>query len=203
MPPPNGRFAEIVAPLALIVVVGGFVIALMQAYHRIDAADAAAQASWSNVVALYQRRAELVSGLLRTVRPTLRVDRELLVEVEEAWRTIDQLDVDILSLNEPHGFTAFLHAQKRLDRALTRFLDASGGSTTIRSSRTFRDLRAQLDSAEGHIADARERYLANAREYNSLIRRFPNNMLTDYYQYTALPKFPRDEEAAAVLPSAP
>jgi LemA protein len=59
----------------------------------------------------------------------------------------------------------------------------------LKANQNFLDLQAQLEGTENRIAYQREEFNKTAREYNTLIRKFPNNIIAGMSGFTAKPYF--------------
>jgi LemA protein len=114
-------------------------------------------ASWANVQATYQRRADLIPNLVATVKGAAENEKEILTRVTEARagissaRTPDELD----------------RAGKQINSTIALAFEAY---PQIRSTENFQDLQAQLEGTENRINVSRQNYNESIRGYNSYIR---------------------------------
>ena len=67
-------------------------------------------------------------------------------------------------------------ADSVLSQGLGRLLAIAENYPQLQSSQNFRDLQTQLEGTENRISVARQDYNTAVGEYNSYIRRFPNNL---------------------------
>ena len=70
----------------------------------------------------------------------------------------------------------------------------------LKSDQNFRDLQAQLEGTENRIAVARNRFIEATREYNTLVRSFPNNLTAMVFGYKVKPTFTVENEAEISKP---
>ena len=53
----------------------------------------------------------------------------------------------------------------------------------LKANQNFRDLQAQLEGTENRIATERMKFNEAARSYNTLIRRFPDNIIASMFDF--------------------
>ena len=70
----------------------------------------------------------------------------------------------------------------------------------LKSDQNFRDLQAQLEGTENRITVARNRFIEATREYNTLLRTFPNNLTAMLFSYQVKPTFTVENEAEISTP---
>lgn len=157
------RLAALLATLAVALSACGI--------NSIPTAEERAKAEWANVEAAYQRRADLVPNLVRTVQGFAVQEREVLTEVTEARARATAVRVDP---TDPQAVQSFAAAQGALSQSLGRLLVTVERYPELRSSALFQDLQQQLESTENRINIARRDYNEAVREYNTEIRTFPS-----------------------------
>ena len=65
----------------------------------------------------------------------------------------------------------------------------------MKANQNFRDLQEQLEGTENRIQITRQSYNNTARAYNTMIRRFPNNILSNMFGFDLVTYFKVDIEA--------
>jgi len=139
-------------------------------YNTIQQKDQAVKAGWSEVLNQYQRRADLIPNLVRTVQGYAQQERQVLTEVTNARARVGQIQVNA---DDAASLQQFSQAQGELGSALSRLLVVSENYPNLKSDQSFRDLQAQLEGTENRITVARGRYIQTVQDYNSYIRSFP------------------------------
>src|SRR5579872_2633182 len=86
-------------------------------YNNLQRQDENVKAAWSEVVNQYQRRAELVPNLVKTVAGIVP-ERQVLSGVTEARARLSSLPVGADVLNNPEAFVRYQEAQQQLTRSL-------------------------------------------------------------------------------------
>jgi len=169
-------------------------------YNAMQGGDEAVKASWAEVLNQYQRRADLIPNLVRTVEGFAKQERDVLVGVTEARARVGSVQASPETLNDPAAFEKFQAAQGDLSSALSRLLVVVERYPDLKSDQNFRDLQAQLEGTENRITVARNRFIEATREYNTLIRTFPNNLTAMVFGYQPKPTFTVANEAEISKP---
>jgi LemA protein len=145
-------------------------------YNDVITHDEAVKASWAEVQNQYQRRADLVPNLVRTVKGAANFEKETLQAVVEARAKVGQVKVDASTIDDPEKFKAFQGAQGELSSALSRLMVVAERYPELKATDAFRDLQAQLEGTENRIAVARNRYIEAVSGYNQVVLHFPTSI---------------------------
>jgi len=169
-------------------------------YNAMQGGDEGVKAAWAEVLNQYQRRADLIPNLVRTVEGFAQQERDVLIQVTEARAKVGSVQATPETLNDPAAFQQFQAAQGELSSALSRLLVVVERYPELKSDQNFRDLQAQLEGTENRITVARNRFIEATREYNTLIRTFPNNLTAMLFGYQVKPTFTVENEAEISRP---
>jgi LemA protein len=131
---------------------------------------------WAQVENVYQRRADLIPALVKTVKAASNFEKELIVDVTEARSKVGSVNVAAGSLSQEQ-IDAFAEKQSELGGAVSRLLAVSENYPELKSLQNFRDLQAQIEGSENRISVERRRYNQEVRDYNSYIKKFPQSLL--------------------------
>lgn len=186
------------------------------AYNSVVDRHEAVDAAWAQVESSYQRRADLIPNLQRSVERYLEHERDTLESVtaeregepslQELLASLDQArtDSDDALSNAASGDAAALErverAQSELGHAVQVLMARSEAYPELRSGDQFLRLQAQLEGTENRIDLARARYNQAVRNYNSTIRRFPGRLIAMAEDYSERPYF--ESESGADRPVA-
>ena len=171
-------------------------------YNTMQAQDEAANASWSEVVNQYQRRADLVPNLVNVVKGYAEHEKDVLTQVADARSKVGSMQVNADVLNDPELFAKFQAAQAQMSSALSRLMAISENYPNLKADQGFRDLQAQLEGTENRITVARNRYIETIKVYNIAIRSFPQNLTAMMFGYKTKPSFTvENEKAISVAPT--
>ena len=169
-------------------------------YNKIQQADEAVKAQWSEVLNQYQRRADLIPNIVATVKGEANFEQETLTRVIEARAKATSIQVTPDTLNNPETFNKFQQAQGELSSALSRLLVVTENYPNLKANQAFQDLRVQLEGTENRITVARNRYIKSVAEYNVHTRSFPNNLTAMMFSYSVKPNFTVQNEATISAP---
>ncbi len=172
------------------------IIALWAAnvYNGFISAEEQVDAAWAQVENQYQRRSDLVPNLVATVKGYAAHEQETLEGVTDARARATQITIDPANAT-PDQLAAYQKAQGELSQALGRLLAVAENYPELKANENFRDLQAQLEGTENRIAIARQAFNEEARAYNTLIRRFPNNIVAGIAGFEKKPYFEAEEGA--------
>ncbi|RDU99380.1 LemA family protein [Trinickia dinghuensis] len=169
-------------------------------YNAIQTEDEQVQASWSEVLNQYQRRADLVPNLVNTVKGYANQEKDVLTSVTQARAQVGSIQATPELLSNPQAFAKFEAAQGQLTSSLSRLLVVSENYPQLKSDANFRDLQSQLEGTENRIAVARNRYIRSVQAYNTTVRSFPNNLTAKMFGYQEKPNFSVANEAEISKP---
>lgn len=149
-------------------------------YNTIQQNDEAVVAAWGDVEATYQRRADLIPGLVEAVKAYASHEKETLTAVTEARAQVGKMQLGKEIINNPEAFSKFQAAQGNLSSALSRLLVVAERYPDLKANQNFLDFQHQLEGTENRINVARIRYNDAVRIYNTSIRTFPNNLTNKF-----------------------
>ncbi len=169
-------------------------------YNTLQTTDEQINASWSEVVNQYQRRADLVPNLVNVVKGYASHEKDILIRVTEARARVGQIQVTADLVNDEQAFNKFQAAQGELSGALSRLMLVAENYPQLKADGVFRDLQAQLEGTENRIAVARGRYIKSVQEYNVTVRKFPSNLTAMLFGFKTKPNFTVENEKAISAP---
>ncbi len=155
--------------------------------------------AWGFVQSQYERRADLIPNLVATVRGAADFESETLEAVINARSQATSIQLTADALNDPNAFQRFQEAQTQLSGALSRLLVTVERYPELQANQNFRDLQVQLEGTENRISTERNRFNSAVREYNTVIRKFPSNLMAGLLGYETYNYF----EASAGSENAP
>ena len=144
--------------------------------NSLVALDENVNSAWAQVQNVYQRRADLIPNLVRTVKGYAAHEQDTLVQVTEARSKVNNINLGG-AINDPAKMQQFEKAQGELSSALSRLMVVVEKYPELKANENFRDLQVQLEGTENRIAVERKRYNDAAREFNTRIRQFPSSIV--------------------------
>jgi LemA protein len=183
-----------IAAIAILGVVIG--VRAIGIYNQIIALDESVKEKWAQVENAYQRRFDLIPNIVASVQGEANFEKSTLTEIVDARsRMGGVVKVDENMLNDEAAMKRFQETQASLGGALQRLMMVTENYPTLQSNKGFQDLRVQLEGAENRISVERKRYNEIVKEYNTLIRQFPTNLVAGFAG--ASPKVPFAADATA------
>jgi LemA protein len=173
--------------LAIIVVL---VLAGVSSYNGLVGKQQGVDAAWAQVSNQYQRRADLVPNLVKTVQGSADFEKTTLESVTNARASVGRMTIDASKAPETAAqLEEFQKAQGAFGSALQRLLVVAERYPDLKASAGFRDLQAQLEGTENRIAVERGRFNDLTREYNTGIRKFPTLLFAGMLGFHPKPFF--------------
>lgn len=173
--------------VVLVVILG---ISFAGTYNRLVTLGQDVDKSWSEVENQYQRRADLVPNLVATVQGAANFEKETLTAVTEARASVGRATITPgQAPADPETLARYQQAQDQLGSALQRLLVVSERYPELKANQNFRDLQVQLEGTENRITVARGRFNDSAQQYNTVLKKFPTNMLAGLFGFKEKPYF--------------
>lgn len=168
---PKNLTAIIIAAVALLLVLWG-----VSGYNGIVEMDENVNNQWANVEAQYQRRTDLIPNLVNTVKGYAAHEKSTLEAVMQARSQATQVKIDPANCT-PEQLAAYQKAQGDVTTALGKLLAITENYPQLKANENFMELQSQLEGTENRITVARRDFNAAAKEYNTVIRKFPKNII--------------------------
>ena len=172
--------------LKTILIIVGIVLVLgamlVSPYNKMVQKDEGCSKAWADVENAYQRRMDLIPNLVKTVQGAADYEKGTLTEVIEARAKATSVQVDPSNLTE-ESIAKFQAAQDQLSSALSRLMVVVERYPELKANQNFLELQAQLEGTENRIAVERGKFNDKVNDYNSYIRRFPNNIIAGMFNF--------------------
>ena len=162
----------------------------------VPTAEEQVNAQWANLQADYQRRADLIPNLVKTVKGYAKQESSVLIAVTQARADAGRVQLSPGDLDDPAKVKAFNDAQGRLTQAIIPLQRLQEAYPDLKSNQNFLALQDQLEGTENRINASRRDYNEAVRGYNTRIRTFPDAIGAKIF-YGAKPKVPFEAAAGA------
>ena len=183
--------------IVILLIFGG---AIAGGYNSLVQSSTSVDASWAQVQTQYQRRADLIPNLVRTVEGAANFEKSTLTDVVNARANATKVTIDPSKApTDPEQLRQYEQAQNALTGTLGRLLAVSENYPQLRANNNFRDLQAQIEGTENRIAVARRDFNNTVQRYNAQVRTFPTVIYAGWFGFQAKPYF----QGAAGTESAP
>ena len=161
-------------------------------YNTMVEKEEAVNTAWSNVENQYQRRADLIPNLVNTVKGYAAHESETLASVVEARAKATQITVSADQLT-PEALARYQQAQGEIGSALGRLMRITENYPDLKANQNFQELQAQLEGTENRISVERRNFNQATQDYNTYIRKFPQNLIAGMFGFEKKPYFEAEE----------
>ena len=180
-----GGLLLVVAVVAVLLFVGG-----CGTYNNLVSLRQQVDRSWADVENVYQRRADLVPNLVKTVEGAANFEKSTLTEVIQARQQVTNIKVDAgAAPNDPQVLQQFQQTQDQLSGALSRLLVTVERYPELKANANFQELQAQLEGTENRIAVERRKFNETVQPYNTAVQSFPTSLLAGMFGFIPKPYF--------------
>jgi LemA protein len=153
----------IIVVLAVLLVGGKFISVRNELVTKRETINA----SWAQIDADLQRRADLIPNLVGTVKAYAKEETGVVDAISKAR-------AGLLAANTPEEKIA---ANSQLDGALGRLLVIVENYPNLKANQNFQSLQFQLEGTENRILQARRTYNKAVQDYNTELQLFPQNIV--------------------------
>lgn len=175
----------IIVVLVAIVLIGG-----CGSYNRLNTLKQQTDKSWADVQNVYQRRADLVPNLVKTVEGAANFEKSTLTEVIQARQQVTKLKIEPgTAPDDPEVLKRFQQTQDQLSSALSRLLVVAEQYPQLTATAGFRDLQAQLEGTENRITVERGKYNEAVGSYNTAVNSMPARLYAGMFGFQTRPYF--------------
>lgn len=176
------KLLKVLLGILTVIIIVGIVISLYLPgiYHNFVAKDASVKTAWSQVAKQYQRRVDLVQNLVDTVKGYPIHETEDLEAVIKARAEATQTQVNI---NDSDSFTKFKVSQGTFSDTLSRIMMVVAQYPDLRANKNLLEFQVKIEDTENRISVARKTYNETAKDYNTFIRQFPNNLFAGMFGF--------------------
>jgi LemA protein len=179
--------------IVFVVIVGG-----CGSYNKLNSLKQSVDKSWADVQNVYQRRADLVPNLVKTVEGAANFEKSTLTEVIQARQQVTKIQIDPNSApNDPEVLKRFQQTQDQLSSSLSRLLVVSEQYPALTATAGFRDLQAQLEGTENRITVERGKYNDAVRAYDTAVTSMPARLYAGAFGFQPKPYFAAREGSDA------
>ena len=180
--------------VAVIAVVAIVVLWLAGGYNKMVVEQENVETAWGQVENQYQRRMDLIPNVVNTVKGAANYEKSTLEAVVEARAKATSLTIDPSNMTEEQ-LAQFQNAQAEISQSLSRLLVTVEQYPDLKANTNFQSLITELEGTENRIAIARNTFNDAAKAYNTLIRRFPNNIVAGIFGFEKKPYFKAEQGA--------
>lgn len=162
-------------------------------YNKMVTLDEQVANKWAQVQNQYQRRYDLIPNLVETVKGYASHESQVFTDIAEARSKVGGItQLSAADLSDPVKVQQFQEAQASLGGALQRLLSITENYPELQANSNFLALQDELEGTENRITIARQDYNDAVTNYNTVIRKFPQNIIAGMSGFTAKTNFSAD-----------
>ncbi|MFZ4559530.1 MAG: LemA family protein [Saprospiraceae bacterium] len=163
-------------------------------YNGLVELDEEVENEWSKVQTAYQRRSDLITNLVNTVKGAANFEQETLTSIVEARAKASSITIDPANAT-PEQMKAFEQAQSGISQSLGRLLMITENYPDLKANANFVELQTQLEGTENRIKVARDRFNDIVTRYNKKVRRFPGSLFAGIFGFSQKAQFQASDSA--------
>ena len=176
----------------ILIVVAAAVIYAIIVFNRLVRARQMANEAWSGIDVQLKRRSDLVPNLVESVKGYAAHERSVLEEVTQLRGQATAL---------PQGdVAARAKAEGALSLALGKLIALAENYPALKASDNFIELQRQLSAIEDELQLARRYYNGAARNLNTLVQSFPDNLIAGIFGFAPRNFFELADPADGAVP---
>ena len=159
-------------------------------YNRLVASKQAVDRSWADVENVYQRRADLIPNLVKTVEGAANFEKSTLTDVIKARQQVTTVKLDPSTApTDPAALANFQKSQDALSGAISRLLVTIERYPDLKANANFQELQAQLEGTENRIAVERRKFNETVQSYNTMTQQVPGVLYAKFLGFPPRPYF--------------
>jgi LemA protein len=159
----------VIVLLVVVLLIGGG----CGSYNRLVTLKQQVDQSWADVENVYQRRADLIPNLVKTVEGAANFEKTTLTQVIQARQQVTNVQMPAGAPDDPAAMQKFQQSQDALSGALSRLLVTVERYPELKANANFQTLQTQLEGTENRITVERRKFNEVATSYNIAVKSFP------------------------------
>ena len=173
-------------------------VVLLLYYNRLVINEERANEAWAKIAAQYQRKLSLVPALLEAVKNYTKHEADTFYKVSEARNKAQGLigEVGGIASLQSEQLDKIAGSQADLSSGLARLSAIAEQYPDLKANANFLAVQTQLEDTENRIAEARVAYNVQIRNFNSVLRYFPANLVAASFGMQEKRYFETEEKPA-------
>ena len=176
--------------IVVILTVIGFLVGIVAgSYNSLVEAQTNVETKQADIQTQLQRRADLIPNFVETVKGYTKYEKETLTAVTQARTAVSKAsNADELS-----------EASENLDKAISVWVNAvTEAYPDLKANTNYVALQDELAGTENRISVARKDYNEAVQSYNTMIKKFPKNILAGMFNFEKAEFFKADASSQTV-----
>ena len=177
--------------MGLALIAGALIVGFgIWTFNRLIQLRQLADNAWADIDVQLKRRHDLIPSVVAVVKGHAGYERGTLEAVVEARNRAVQAT----------GPAAKADAETPVAGSLQRIFAIAEAYPELRAAESFRELQVTLSDVEDHLQNARRYYNAVVRDYNTMLRQFPQSMVAGVMRMQPREFFELENAAEAKAP---
>lgn len=174
--------------IALLVILGIIFFWGKNGYNSFTTKEQIVNTKWSNVETVYQKRANLIPNLERTVKSYANFEKTTLTDVINARAKATSITIDPTNMTEA-DMAKFQASQGELGGALSKLMAVVESYPNLKADQQYINFQREYVAIENSIRAETVNYNESVQDYNISIKTFPNNFLANFTNFKEKPLF--------------
>ena len=181
--------------IVILVILGAIVLWGVGIYNKLVSKQETVEQAVGDVQAAYQKRADQIPNVAATAKQYSDYESEAFTNIVEARAKATSTTLDMSNMTEEQ-----LSNYQKTQDALMKTMRANLNVIVerypdLKANTLYLNLQESIESCENQIADARRKFNESAKDYNQMLRRFPNNLIAGMFNFDKMPYFQASEGA--------
>lgn len=160
-------------------------------YNSLISQEQTVSNNWATVETQYQRRFDLIPGLVNATKGYLKQEQKVFGDIAEARTRYT---------NAPANSTDKVEATNQIEGALARLMVIMENYPVLKSDATVRGLTDELAGTENRIQIARERYNGQVQIWNTKVKTVPTSLIAGMFGFKEKAFFESANNANQAVP---
>lgn len=175
----------------LVFIIIGVTMWTVGTYNNFISTQQVVDTSWAQVESQYQRRFDLIPGLVNATKSILKQEQKVFGDIAEARTHY---------AGTTSGSEERVEATNQMETALSRLMVIIENYPQLNSDKTVQALMDELAGTENRINIARERYNSSVKEWNVKVKSFPGSIIAGFFNFETKDFFKAEDSANKAVP---
>lgn len=174
--------------IGVIVLIGVLVLFFISSYNKMVSVSEDVDSKYSTIEVQLERRADLIPNLVSTVKGYITHEKDVIDNITSARQNL----LNASTVKDK------ANANNELSNALNALAVVVENYPDLKANENFINLQDELSGTENRIATARKDYNDSVKDYNTLIKSFPNNIMAGMFNFEVKDYFEAKETSNEV-----
>ncbi len=159
-------------------------VVLVGLYNRLAKQKIVVEEASADIETFLKQRYDMIPNLVEIVKGYAKHE-------QETFKQITEMRAKAMSAG---SLSEKMELEDQLSKAVSKIIAVAENYPELKANTNFLDLQSSLKDLEDNIQKSRRFYNGAARDFNTLIAVFPNNILAGVFGFSKLPFFEASEE---------